>query len=157
MFFEHITSNQIYMIVGFLLSMHACISNDIIQTLGTFFTANKKTPFYYMWLFVSVIMILTLSIGWVVNNGDMSFGRLARIPAAQNMDITYILPPIVVLILTKFGIPVATAFLILSVFTIEDISVIGMMLTKSFIGYALAFLSALIIYNIIARDRKSTR
>ena len=45
MFFENITMSQIYMIVGFLLSMYSCVSNDIIQTLGTFLSANKKLRF----------------------------------------------------------------------------------------------------------------
>ncbi len=151
MFFEHLTMSNIYMIIGFFLSMYACISNDIIQTLGTFFTANKKVPFYWLWLFTGSILVITITLGWYFNNGDMSFGRLERIPMAETLNLTHILPPICVLVLTKLGIPVATAFLILSVFTMSDISVIGMMITKSIIGYSLAFVCAVIIYNIIAR------
>lgn len=139
------------MIAGFLLSMYACISNDVIQTLGTFFTANKKTSFWYMWLFVSTIAVVTISLGWYFNGGDVSFGRLDRIPAAETLTMAHFLAPVTVLILTKMGIPVATAFLILSVFSMSDVSVIYMMLTKSALGYILAFICAIIIYNIIAR------
>ena len=36
MFEGAFTLSNFYMIAGFLLSMYACVSNDIIQTLGTF-------------------------------------------------------------------------------------------------------------------------
>lgn len=65
MFFENITMSQIYMIAGFLLSMYSCVSNDIIQTLGTFLSANKKTPFYWLWLFSFVVLAITIVTGWL--------------------------------------------------------------------------------------------
>lgn len=146
-----ISMSTVYMIIGFLLSMTACISNDIIQTLGTFYSANKKTPFIYMWLFASVVMVATIVTGWVINNGDMSFGLLTRIPVTEQYTFLYLLPPIVLIILTKFGIPVASTFLVLSVFSVSDVDVIWMILSKSVLGYVIAFISAIIIYNIIAR------
>ena len=151
MFTAQFTLSNLFMITGFLLAMYSCVSNDIIQTLGTFLSVNKKTNPVYIWIFAASIMIITITAGWIVNNGDMSFGRLTRIPVTHHFTIIHVLPPIILLILTRFGIPVATAFLILSVFSISDLSVIGMMLTKSFIGYGLAFVSAYIIYSIIAR------
>lgn len=146
-----ISMNTVYMMAGFLLSMGACISNDIIQTLGTFYSANKKTPFIWMWLFASVIMVATILTGWFINNGDMSFGLLTRIPVTEQYTFLCLLPPILLIILTKYGIPVASTFLILSVFSVSDIDVIWMILSKSVLGYVIAFIAAIIIYNIIAR------
>lgn len=151
MLFEHFTLSNFYMIAGFLLSMYACVSNDIIQTLGTFLTANKKTPFYYLWAFSVIVLVITIVTGWVVNDGDMSFGLLTRIPVTEEFTFLYLLPPIILIVLTRWGIPVATTFLVLSVFSVSDISVIWMMLTKSVLGYVIAFVAAIIIYNIIAR------
>lgn len=151
MFSGPITLSNIYMIVGFLLSMYACVSNDIIQTLGTFLSANKKTPFYYLWAFSAIILILTIVTGWVINNGDMSFGLLTRIPVTEKYTFLYLMPPIILIILTRWGIPVATTFLVLSVFSASDADVIWMMLTKSVLGYVIAFIAAIIIYNIIGR------
>lgn len=148
---EVFSMNNFYMIAGFLLSMYACVSNDIIQTLGTFLSANKKTPFYYLWAYAAIILILTISIGWYVNNGDMSFGLLTRIPVCEKFTFIHLLPPIILIILTRYGIPVATTFLVLSVFSVSDTEVIWMMLTKSVLGYIIAFIAALIIYNIIGR------
>ena len=129
----------------------SCVSNDIIQTLGTFLSANKKTPFYYLWAFAVIVLVLTIGIGWAVNDGDMSFGLLTRIPVTENYTFLYLLPPIILIILTRWGIPVATTFLVLSVFSVSDVSVIWMMLTKSVLGYIIAFIAAIIIYNIIGR------
>lgn len=151
MFEGTFTLSNFYMITGFLLSMYACVSNDIIQTLGTFLSANKKTPFYYLWAFSVLVLAITIVTGWIVNNGDMSFGLLTRIPVTENYTFLYLLPPIILIILTRWGIPVATTFLVLSVFSISDVSVIWMMLTKSVLGYVIAFITAIIIYNIIGR------
>lgn len=151
MFEGTFTLSNFYMIAGFLLSMYACVSNDIIQTLGTFLSANKKTPFYYLWAFSVFVLAVTIITGWVVNDGDMSFGLLTRIPVTENFTFLYLLPPIILIILTRWGIPVATTFLVLSVFSVSDVSVIWMMLTKSVLGYIIAFFAAMIIYNIIGR------
>lgn len=151
MFSGHITMSDVYMILGFLLSMYACVSNDIIQTLGTFLSANKKTPFYYLWGFSVAVLVITIVTGWIVNDGDMSFGLLTRIPVTEHYTFIYLLPPIILILLTRWGIPVATTFLVLSVFSVSDTSVIWMMLTKSVLGYVIAFVVALIIYNIIGR------
>jgi hypothetical protein len=88
-----------------------------------------------MWAFIGTITVITLILGWHFNGGDIAFGRLDRIPITPVFTFEHILPPICVLILTEFGIPVGTAFLILSVFTIENVSVIWLMLLKSFLGY----------------------
>ena len=151
MFEGTFTLSNFYMIAGFLLSMYACVSNDIIQTLGTFLSANKNTPFYYLWAFSAFVLVLTIGIGWYVNGGDMSFGLLTRIPVTEEFTFLYLLPPIILIILTRWGIPVATTFLVLSVFSVSDVSVIWMMLTKSVLGYVIAFIAAIKIYNIIGR------
>ncbi|MBQ8847660.1 MAG: hypothetical protein IJ003_01800 [Candidatus Gastranaerophilales bacterium] len=139
----------LFMITGFLLSLYACVSNDAIQTLGTFLNTTKERPVWQIWLYVSAVMVLTFVIGWIVNDGDMAFGRLDRIPHAQVFYWWHILPPLVLLYLTKKGIPVATAFLIVSVFSSN--TVIGLMIAKSFIGYVAALLSSLLLYFFIAR------
>lgn len=137
------------MIIGFLLSLYACVSNDVIQTLGTFLNTTKHRPVWQVWLFTGTILVLTFVIGWCVNDGDMAFGLLDRVPHPDVFYWWHILPPIILLYLTKKGIPVATAFLIISVFSSSQI--IGMMILKSFMGYICALLVSLILYFFIAR------
>ncbi|MBR1617471.1 hypothetical protein IJ670_04900, partial [bacterium] len=144
-----ITSSNIFMIIGFLLSLYACVSNDVIQTLGTFLSTTKERPVWQVWLFTGSILVITFTVGWIINNGDMAFGLLDRVPYPERFYWWHILPPIVLLILTRKGIPVATSFLIISVFSSNTI--IGMMIAKSIIGYIAALIVSLILYLFIAR------
>ncbi len=151
MFPECLTLSNIYMIIGFLISMYSCVSNDVIQTLGTYLTSSKKMPTWIIWAFTSAVLVITISMGWLVNHGDMAFGRLERIPYPETFTLIHVLPPIILLFLTRYGIPVSTTFLILSIFSANDMSVIGMILSKSLIGYVLAAIVSILIYTIIAR------
>ena len=151
MFSEYLTLSNLYMITGFLISMYSCVSNDVIQTLGTYLTTSKKMPTWLIWAFTSAGLIVTISTGWLLNDGDMAFGRLERIPFPETFTLVHVLPPVILLFLTRYGIPVSTTFLILSIFSASDISVIGMILSKSIIGYFLALIVSIIVYTIIAR------
>ena len=137
------------MIMGFLVAMYSCVSNDVIQTLGTFLSANRDKPAWMIWLFSTFVLVVTLVVGWIVNDGDMAFGRLERIPFPETFYWWQVIPPVILVFLTRFGIPVSTTFLILSVFSSN--AVVGMILTKSFYGYVIAFVSSFILYAIIAR------
>ena len=145
----NITASNIYMIIGFLLSLYACVSNDVIQTLGTFLSTTRERPVWQVWLFTGTVLVITFVTGWIVNNGDMAFGLLDRVPHPETFYWWHVLPPIILLYLTKKGIPVATSFLIISVFSSNTI--IGMMIAKSFIGYVAALVVSLILYFFIAR------
>ena len=144
-----ISLNEIYMILGFCLSLYSCVSNDVIQTLGTFLSTTREKPAWIIWLFATAVLVITFFCGWYFNEGDMAFGRLDRIPFAQQFYWWHVLPPIILIYLTKKGIPVATAFLILSIFSSG--TVISLMLAKSFIGYILAFSISIVLYFIISR------
>ena len=139
-----------FMILGFVLSLYSCVSNDIIQTLGTFLSSTREKPVWMIWLFTSLVLVLTLGIGWYLNGGDMAFGRLDRIPFAEHFYWWHILPPIVLIALTKKGIPVGTAFLILSLFS--STTVTGLIILNSLKGYILAFISSFILYFFISRS-----
>lgn len=146
---EILTPSNIFMILGFLLSLYTCVSNDVIQTLGTFLSTNQNRPFWVLWIFSGAVLILTFVLGWYFNDGDMAFGRLTKIPFAGEFYWYHLLPPIVIIFLTRKGVPVSTTFLILSVFSTN--TVIGLMLAKSFFGYVVAFIASFILYFIIAR------
>jgi len=138
------------MILGFLLSLYTCVSNDVIQTLGTFLSSTKDRPVWQIWLFTSTVLVITFVLGWIINDGDMAFGLLDRIPHPKTFYWWHILPPLILLYLTKKGIPVATSFLIISIFSSNTI--IGMMIAKSFMGYVAALIVSLILYFFIARS-----
>ena len=140
---------QIFALLGFLFAAYSVVGNDVIQTLGTFLTSNGNRPWYVLWLYAGGILTAVMVYGWYVNSGDMAYGRLEKFPYPEEaLKWWYALPPLVLLIITRFGIPVSTTFLILSIFgTGKTMS--GVVL-KSVTGYAVAFGAALIIYLLIA-------
>lgn len=60
----------------------------------------------------------------------------------------HLIPPLALLLLTRFGFPVSTSFIILITF---QPAVLGSMVTKSLIGYLLAFAVALGLYFLVVR------
>ena len=140
---------KIIMLIGFGLAAYSVIANDVIQTLGTFLTSNAKRPWYILWAYAGLILTVVLIIGWSLNSGDVSYGRLSEIPFPTQIHWWFLLPPIALLLLTQLGFPVSTTFMILSVFSSNQ--VIEKMIIKSISGYAVAFITAFVIYLIISR------
>lgn len=143
MSFEHLL-----MLVGFSIASYSIVANDAIQTLGTFLSSNSRRPWWLLWLYAVGILYAVLLYGWFVNGGDASYGRLARIPMPQPFSWIYLVPPLVLLFLTRRGIPVSTTFLILTVFAPENL---GDMLLKSMLGYVVAFVFAIVLYLMVAK------
>jgi hypothetical protein len=86
---------------------------------------------------------------WASGVGDASYGRLETIPFPDGgITWLYIVPPILLIILTKYGIPVSTTFLVLTIFSPSSL---GSMLTKSMMGYAVAFVVAIIVYRFVIK------
>ena len=61
-------------------------------------------------------------------------------------------PPFVLLLLTRWGIPVSTTFLTLTIFAPKALP---SMLIKSLSGYATAFVAAILIYRLVTRGLES--
>ncbi|MBT4655391.1 MAG: hypothetical protein HOJ33_04815 [Gammaproteobacteria bacterium] len=139
----------IWMYIGFLLAAYSVIANDSIQTLGTFLASNKAHfSWYTLWIAASIMMVFTISYGWVNYNGDIAYGRLTRIPF-QEVQWYHAAAPAVLLLLTRKGVPVSTTFLVLSAFA--SFTVLEKMLMKSIVGYGAAALSAYLIWVILER------
>ena len=136
-----------YMIVGFLLAAYAVVANDSIQTLGTFLSSNSHRPWWVLWLFGSSILGAVLAYGWFAYDGDVSYGRLQKFPVPEGgISWIHVIPPLALLVLTRFGVPVSTTFLVLTVFTFSNV---GAMLAKSALGYLVAFLVAILLFRFV--------
>jgi len=132
---------------GFLMAAYAVIANDSAQTLGTFISSNRETKWYWKWLTMSSIMVATLTYAWL--SGDVAHGRLNSIPLPKTFQWYHTLAPFLLLVLTRFGIPVSTTILTLSVFSSS--LVLEQILLKSAVGYAIASVVAYGLWNIITR------
>ena len=139
----------LYAVIGFFLAAYSVIANDSVQTLGTFIASNsRKFKWYWLWLAASAVLVATITYGWVVNDGDISYGRLAKIPY-QEIQWYHAAAPAFLVLLTRFGIPVSTTFLVLSVFA--SAFVLEKMLVKSMMGYGIAAISAYTIWMVLSR------
>lgn len=157
--------SAIVMWLGFFLAAYSVVGNDVIQTLGTFLTSNEKNQkWYVLWLYAAGIAAVVLIIGYMQT--DISYGRLSKFVMPETYQWYYLLPPIVLLIITRFGIPVSTTFMILTLFSLQKIpndlgsmissvfntdTELGGMIQKSIMGYIIAISSSIIIYLLITR------
>ena len=139
----------IYTIIGFGLAGWSVIANDSVQTLGTFIASKSN---WFIWYTLagaaSLAMICTISYGWWAYDGDISYGRLTRIPY-QEIQWYHAVAPGILLLLTRIGIPVSTTFLVLSAFA--STVVLEKMLVKSVVGYGLAAVVAYICWIGISK------
>ena len=138
---------------GFALAAYSAIANDSIQTIGTFIASNQNRKWYWLWLFMGLIFVGTVTYSWITYNGDVSYERL-MVPgleqAPQSFVFLQLAAPIVLLVMTRLRMPVSTTFLLLNVFTYKAGTIIDVM-QKSFMGYVLAFVIAIIVWFILEK------
>ena len=144
--FLFIIRMEILGIIGFLLAGYSVIANDSLQTLGTWISSNKSVKWYYLWMYASVILAGVIFYGHF--SGDISYGRLETIPF-ETVQWYHLLAPLALVILTRFGIPVSTSFLVLSVFASSFI--LEKMLIKSFMGYGVAAIFAYVVWLVVSK------
>eukprot|EP01132_Coremiostelium_polycephalum_P000180 gene180-239_t len=138
---------------GFMLASYSAIANDSIQTIGTFIASNVHRKWWYLWLFMGLIFIATITYSWVVYQGDVSYQRLTEkgfSEAPEQLKFLQLLAPIILLMLTHWRIPVSTSFLLLNVFATDSEAVYGV-LKKSLYGYAISFIIAGIFWYFITK------
>ena len=134
----------LWMAVGFLFAAYSVIANDSVQTLGTWIASNnEKVNWKIMWGAASAVLIWALWYGWYMYGGDISYGRLNKIPF-QEIQWYHACAPGLLLILTRIGVPVSTSFLVLSAFA--STFILEKMLMKSMMGYAVAAVAAYAIW-----------
>ena len=139
----------LYMIVGFSLASYSVIANDSVQTLGTWMASNSnKFHWKTLWASASAVLLFTLWYGWSINGGDIAWGRLEKIPY-QTIEWYHAAAPLILVILTRYGVPVSTTFLVLSAFA--STVVLEKVLLKSALGYVVAATAAYIIWIVVSK------
>lgn len=149
---------EVAMWFGFVLAAYSAVSNDSIQTIGTFIASNAERKWYVLWLYIGGIFLVTVTIGWWFNSGDVSYGRLQTtddsgalaFPQPDEFAFLQIAAPIFLLVLTRLRMPVSTTFLLLSSFAVSP-GAVGSVIGKSINAYFLAFGLGLIVWLAISR------
>jgi phosphate/sulfate permease len=136
-------------LLGMSIAMLTVIGNDCVQTLSTFIQScgSRKASVIWMSLFLSIVFVGTLCYGYFVI-GDIAFGRLEEIPY-QEPQFFHLIPLFALFILTFYGVPVSTTFIVLSVFSSN--SVMLKMVEKSVIGGAVSFGFAFLVWYVLVR------
>ncbi|MCM0059620.1 MAG: hypothetical protein NBV57_02075 [Algoriphagus sp.] len=142
---------------GFALAAYSAIANDSIQTIGTFIVSNQKIKWYWLWIFIGLIWVATITYSWLVFDGDVTF-KLLSTPGLEKAPESFVFlqlaAPIVLLIMTRMRWPVSTTFLLLNVFTYKAGTIVSVM-SKSFFGYVLAFVLAIFVWFLLERFVKN--
>ena len=140
--------------LGFIFAAYAVIANDSVQTLGTWIASNnEKFNWKIMWAAASAVLLWALWYGYYMY-GDISYGRLNRIPFVE-VQWYHAMAPLVLLLLTRVGVPVSTSFLVLSAFA--STFVLEKMLIKSMMGYVVAATAAYAIWYVVSRWLDETK
>lgn len=157
---------ELFGVIGFALAAYAVVANDSIQTLGTFLASNSKRPWWVLWLFASGILLAVIIYGYVNGAGDVAYDRLDKLSVLPGegdrsgllmpgMKWWHALPPLVLLFLTRYGIPVSTTFLVLTLFALAGGSasdgILEKMIIKSAMGYVVAFVCGIVVWVVISR------
>ncbi len=144
---------QFAMWFGFALAGYAAIANDSIQTIGTFIASNKSRKWYYLWLFMGLIFVITVFYSWWQYNGDVSNQRLTSKgfdQAPTSFTFLQLAAPLILLIITRMRMPVSTTFLLLNAFTTKSSAILSV-LDKSLSGYFLAFITAFVVWLVVTK------
>ena len=139
----------LWSLVGFLFAAYAVIANDSVQTLGTWMASNnERFKYTTLWGAASAVLLATLWYGWYTNGGDISYGRLNKIPW-EEIQWYHAAAPGILVLLTRLGVPVSTSFLVLSAFA--STFVLEKMLMKSIMGYGIAAMFAYGVWYVVSR------
>jgi len=138
----------LFWLIGFLLASYSIIANDSMQTLWTFMASNKKIKWQYLWAWASAVLIWTIVYSFIAYSWDISYWRLEKIPYVP-IEWYHLLPPIILVILTRFWIPVSTSLMVFAVFA--SWLVFEKVLIKSFLWYSLALIVWLSLWFIFIK------
>lgn len=97
--------------IGFALAGYSAIANDSIQTIGTFIASNGHRKWWHLWLYIGLIFVATVTVSWVVYDGDVTYARLSTKgfeQAPESFAFLQIAAPIFLLIITRMRMPVST-------------------------------------------------
>ena len=142
----------IAMWIGFALAGYSAIANDSIQTIGTFIASNGHRKWWYLWLYIGLIFVVTVTVSWLLFDGDVTYARLSTKgfeTAPTQFAFLQIAAPIFLLIITRMKMPVSTTFLLLSSFTTSTHAVLDV-LEKSVLGYVIAFFTSVATWYLLS-------
>ncbi|PJZ69813.1 hypothetical protein CH373_10695 [Leptospira perolatii] len=139
---------------AFTISAFSVAGNDAVQTVGTFIESKKSVHWAPKLLALGGLLAVIFAIAWLLPGRthqpgyEVHFNRLDSFPEVENFNLLQLIAPIILVVITRLKSPVSTTFLILGLFGGQNIE---KMLTKSFLGYVIAFITALVVWGILVK------
>ncbi|TGK11393.1 hypothetical protein EHO60_03505 [Leptospira fletcheri] len=133
---------------AFSISAFSVAGNDAVQTLGTFIESKKAVHWFYKFAALSGFLTLVFAYGWLTDSGQVHFDRLEEFPPVSKFNLLQLIAPFILVVITRMRSPISTTFLILGLFGGQNIE---KMLTKSFMGYMIAFGTAVFVWGILVK------
>lgn len=133
---------------AFAIAAFSVAGNDAVQTIGTFIESKKSVHWLPKLLVLGSLMVIVHIYGWFRDNGQIHFHRLDHFEEVESFNIVQLLAPVVLVVITRLRAPISTTFLVLGLFGGQNIE---KMLTKSFLGYGLAFLVGIVVWALLAK------
>ncbi|WP_367897988.1 hypothetical protein AB3N61_15150 [Leptospira sp. WS58.C1] len=133
---------------AFCISAFSVAGNDAVQTVGTFIESKKSVHWFPKLAALGGILSLVFGYAWWSANGEVHFHRLDNFTPPSEYNFLQLIAPIILVIITRMKSPISTTFLILGLFGGQNIE---KMLTKSFLGYMIAFVTALVVWGILVK------
>ncbi|MCW7469819.1 hypothetical protein [Leptospira kanakyensis] len=133
---------------SFAIASFSVAGNDAVQTIGTFIESKKSVHWLQKILVFGGLLFFVHLIAWFLHGGEIHFHRLDSIPETKDFNLLQLLAPVLLVVITRLRAPVSTTFLVLGLFGGKSID---QMLTKSFFGYGLAFLAAIVVWAILVK------
>ena len=138
--------------LSFSIAAFSVAGNDAIQTIGTFIESKKKSRLVIKIILFCGLLVLVHLYGWNIDEGEIHFNRLNKFKEPKSFHLLQLLAPIFLVGITRLKAPISTTFLILGLFGGQNID---KMLTKSFLGYGIAFLSAFVFWGLHSFFKKN--
>ncbi|PJZ46611.1 hypothetical protein [Leptospira brenneri] len=133
---------------SFAIASFSVAGNDAVQTIGTFIESKKSVHWLQKILVFGGLLFFVHLLAWFLHGGEIHFHRLDSIPETKDFNLLQLLAPVLLVVITRLRAPVSTTFLVLGLFGGKSID---QMLTKSFFGYGLAFLVAIVVWAILVK------
>jgi hypothetical protein len=108
------------MYFSYIIACYACITNDSIQTIGTFLASTRHVSWWIIWLYFGLTCVATIAYSYFMYNGDISFERLSSKGYDQDptsYSYTQACAPLILMTLTRLRIPASTSLLLLALFS----------------------------------------
>ncbi|MFB5652736.1 hypothetical protein ACE5IS_19005 [Leptospira wolffii] len=133
---------------AFCISAFSVAGNDAVQTVGTFIESKKAVHWFPKIAALGSLLAAVFTYAWFTGNGEVHFNRLDHFPPTAEFNLIQLIAPLILVVITRMRSPISTTFLILGLFGGQNIE---KMLTKSFLGYMIAFGTALLVWGILVK------